>query len=198
MGMRDSVRKKLSGWLALVKRNQWPRDDGFIWNLENVPAAHRYFNPFLNAYGAVDLAGRLKASSLLQGDQPWSLPSSMEKIQAPEPALRQEMLFTLLRGIESAGNRRNNILETLQSLEREERPLHERDFELDLLNKAVAMKEDGRFSRALELVEQVLADHPSHPAARQLKIYLLEKKSRFVEASELKHAVNEESVREDV
>src|SRR5699024_3037905 len=46
-------------------------------------------------------------------------------------------------------------------------------------------------------VEQVLADHPSHPAARQLKIYLLEKMSRFVEASELKHAVSEDSARKD-
>lgn len=188
---RHSLPVDLSQWIDLINRSQWPADGAFVWDLQNVPADKQYFNPFLDSYCGMDLAGRLKESSFLQSDQPWSRPSPMEKIQAPTPALRQEMFSTLLRNVGAAGERRNEILEALKSLETGNHPLSERDFDIELLNKAVAMKEDGRFNAALEMIEQVLDDQPSHPAAKQLKIQLLEKKRRFVEASELKHEINQ-------
>ncbi|SMO36060.1 glycosyltransferase [Fodinibius sediminis] len=185
-----------SGWLGLVKRNQWPTDGAFIWNLEQLPGVRRYFNPFLDSYGAMELAERMTGIPFLFSDQPWSRPSPMEDIPPPSSALRQEMLFTLLRKLKGAGSKRNTILKALQSLETQEPPLSERDFEIEMLNKAVALKKDGRFNAALELIEEVLEDRPSHPAAKQLKIQLLEKKRRFVEASELKHEVNKKVLSE--
>lgn len=193
---RHGLPSDLSGWIDLIKRNQWPTDEAFIWNLQHIPAAKRYFNPFLNAYCGMDLAARLRDSSFLQSEEPWSRPSPMGKIQAPTLTLQQEMYTTLLREIKTAGNTRNQILKAIQSLENGSRPLSERDFDIELLNEAVAMKEDGRFNAALEKIEQVLDDQPSHPAAKQLKIQLLEKKRRFVEASELKHEINKEEVSE--
>lgn len=190
MLQRHGLPSDLPGWIDLVNRNQWPTDGAFLWNLQNVQGDKRYFNPFLNAYGSMDLAGRLVESSFLRSESPWSRPSPMEKIQAPTLPLRQELLTTLLRGLKTAGNERNQILKALQSLETGSRPLRERDFDIELLNEAVAMKEDGRFNAALEKIEEVLDEQPSHPAAKQLKIQLLEKKRRFVEASELKHEIS--------
>lgn len=187
---RHTLPVDLAEWTDFIEQNQWPGDGAFIWNLEQLPSTNRYFNPFLNSFCGIELAGRLREASFLQSDEPWSRPNSMEEIHAPTPALRQELLFTLLRSLETDGSRRKQLLQALQSLETEERPLSERDFDIELLNKAVEMKEDGRFSTALEMVEEVLAEQPSHPAAKQLKIKLLEKKSRFVEASELKHEIS--------
>src|SRR5699024_7968454 len=55
---------------------------------------------------------------------------------------------------------------------------------------------EGRFNTALEMIEQVLADHPNHSPAKQIKVKLLEKKRRFVEASELKHEISRTTTEE--
>src|SRR5699024_5124926 len=84
----------------------------------------------------------------------------------------------------------DRMIQALQDLSSEISPLTERDYDIELLNEAISMKKEGRFNTALEMIEHVLADHPNHSPAKQIKVKLLEKKRRLVEASEIKHEIS--------
>ena len=180
-------------WLALTEENKWPTDNFFIWNLSKVPSAQRYFNPFVNSYCGLELAARLNYPTFSEGNPSWFRPSPLQELPAPSATLRQEILFTLLRRGEQSQSQRNDFLDRIGSIDTDEDPLIDQNFDIELLNEAIATTKDGRFNAALEMVEEVLQDHSSHPAAKRLKIKLLEKKRRFVEASELKHEVSQRS-----
>lgn len=173
-------------WNRLIKQNNWPQDGSFLWNLSAIPPADLFFNPYVTRYHGFELAARLENISDSVGEKAWYRPSSFLEAKEPDIELRQELLLTMLRRAESDGEMRGSILDTIQNLPVTTR----RSFEIDLLNEAMQMKEDGRFNSALELVEKVLDERPEHSAAKNLKIEILEKKRRFVEASELKHEVN--------
>jgi glycosyltransferase involved in cell wall biosynthesis len=187
---RTAIPSGQTEWLELINQEQWPVDESFLWNLSKIPAQNRYFSPHINSYCGLELAARLQKHSYLQSDKPWSRPNSLADTQPPNSLLQQEILFSLLRGTEPTGDDRAEILSELWSIKPNDRPLTERDFDIELLNEAVNLIDDGRFNTALEKIEEVLQERPSHPAAKQLKIKILEKKRRFVEASELKHEVN--------
>lgn len=173
-------------WSRLIQRDDWLPDGSLIWNLPVLSSQQRFFNPYLEQYLAFELALRLGDVSSITGNESWYTPSRFFEAPEPDFSLRQEMLFTLLRKAEHGGEMRSAIMDKLRELPT--KPRH--SFENDLLNEALQMKEDGRFSSALELIEKVLQDTPAHPAAQNLKIEILEKKRRFVEASELKYEVS--------
>jgi GT2 family glycosyltransferase/antitoxin component HigA of HigAB toxin-antitoxin module len=96
------------------------------------------------------------------------------------------MLFSLLRHSSNTPEIRDTISNELKNLSEET----DIEYDNELLNEAFRLKQDGRFNDALERIEEVLQEEPNHSLARNLKIEILEKKRRFVEASELKHEVN--------
>ena len=174
-------------WIDYLDRHNWPLDGSFIWNLSAFASGNQFFNPYLKQHHGVELAIRLGDDSSIVSENPWYQPSNF--VQAPEPdlQLRQEVLFSLLRRTGESDRTRSKIINELKNLSLPA----DQEFEHELLNDAVRMKQDGRFNSALELIEDVLKEKPDHSAARNLKIEILEKKRRFVEASELKHEVNQ-------
>lgn len=177
-------------WSRLIKNEKWPKDGDFIWNLPAIPAANHFFNPYLQQFHSLELAARLGDISYMESGQNWYHSSSLVEDPQADIQSKQEILLTILRQADFSGNSRASILETLHSLSTEKPSAINRKFDNELLSEALQMKKDGRFNSALELIEEVLETKADHPEARQLKIDILEKKRRFVEASELKHAVS--------
>ncbi len=177
-------------WVDLIQENNWPADGHFIWNLSSISSANHFFNPYLQQYHGLELAARLGDLSYQRIASNWYKPSSF--VEAPQVDLRtrQELLMTVLRQADIASQSRSTILEHLGALSEDESRVSQKEFDNDLLNEALQMKKDGRFNSALELIDDVLENTPDHTKAQQLKIEILEKKRRFVEASELKHTVS--------
>lgn len=173
-------------WISFLNQNNWPLDGALMWNLSAIAAGNQFFNPYLKQHLGLELAIRLGDASSLVNDEPWYRPSSF--IHAPEPDAhqRRELLFSLMRRAGDSDRVRNSIVKELQGLSAKS----DQEYDNELLNEAVQMKQGGRFNSALELIEEVLEEKPDHSAARNLKIEILEKKRRFVEASELKHEVS--------
>ena len=173
-------------WTELIQQKNWPQNGSFIWDLSALSPGNSFFNPYLKEFHGLELAARLGDISSIKSTQNWFTPSSFLETVEPNFNLRQELLLTLLRRAEYGGQMRETILETIQQLPAKSK----KSFDNDLLNEAMQMKQDGRFNSALELIEEVLENNPSHGGARNLKIKILEKKRRYVEASELKHQVS--------
>lgn len=172
-------------WITTIHQKNWPPNGSFIWDLSAVPAGNTFFNPYLPNFHGFELAARLGDISSIKSTQSWYIPSSFFDGLEPNFNLRQELLLTLLRRADYGGKMRSSILQAIQKLP----PKSRKSYDNDLLNEAMQMKQDGRLNSALELIEDVLENDPNHAAARNLKIEILEKKRRFVEASELKHEV---------
>jgi len=176
-----------SQWIEFIRQQRWPQDGSFIWNLAAINSANHFFNPYPERYHSLELAARLGNIPCFVSEEGWYRLSSFIDPPEPNDHLRQELLLTILRKTDKLDESRKSILEKLHSLGKES---FSQTFDNDLLNEAIQMMKDGRFNSALELIEGVLADSPDHPEARQLKIQILEKKRRFVEASELKHEIS--------
>jgi len=173
-------------WIDLIQQKNWPQNGSFIWDLSALSTGNRFFNPYLKEFHGLELAARLGDVSSIKSTKSWFSPSSLFEATEPDFILRQELLLTLLRRADYGGKMREAVLDTIQELPAKSK----KSYDNDLLNDAVQMKQDGRFNSALELIEEVLEHNPSHSGARNLKIEILEKKRRYVEASELKHQVS--------
>ncbi len=173
-------------WIDLIQQKNWPQNGSFIWDLSALSTGNRFFNPYVKEFHGLELAARLGDVSSIKSTKSWFSPSSLFEATEPDFILRQELLLTLLRRADYGGKMREAILDTIQELPAKSK----KSYDNDLLNDAVQMKQDGRFNSALELIEEVLEHNPSHSGARNLKIEILEKKRRYVEASELKHQVS--------
>ena len=177
-------------WVRLIQNKNWPQDGDFIWNLPALSSANTFFNPYATRFHGMELAARLSDASYAVSDTAWYKASPFVENWEPGFHLRQEMLMTIIRQAGHSGEIRKSIIEKLQTLDKWEKSVTKKKFDNNLLNEAIQMKKDGRFNSALELIERVLDDNHDNDDARQLKIEILEKKRRFVEASELKHEVS--------
>jgi len=177
-------------WINLIQENNWLTDGCFIWNLSAISPANHFFNPYLQQYHGLELAARLGDLSYQRIAGNWHQPSSFVEDPKVDFPTRQELLMTVLRQADIAGQSRASILEHLDKLSEDRSSVTQKEFENGLLNEALQMKKDGRFNSALELIDDVLENTPGHTKAQELKIEILEKKRRFVEASELKHSVS--------
>ncbi len=182
----QALPKSYKEWIDLIRQKNWPQNGSFIWDLSALTTTNRFFNPYLSEFHGLELAARLGDISSIKSSKSWFLPSSFFEAPEPDFNLRQELLLTLLRRADYGGQMRETIFETLQKLPAKSK----KSYDNELLNEALQVKKDGRFNSALELIEEVLENNPNHSGARNLKIEILEKKRRYVEASELKHQVS--------
>lgn len=176
-------------WLSYIPRQTWHDDACFLWNVKAMPSGQQFFNPYQQQHHGLELAARLSVNescAFEQADRFSTLSSKAGPLQ-PLGNDRKELIFTVLRGRDLNINLRNQALKLYTEVPGSDLPKSGKDFQNEQLAEAFQMKQEGRLGSALEIVEEVLNQQPNHPEAKQLKIQILEKKRRFVEASELKH-----------
>lgn len=176
--------QQIGEWTDFIARGALPRDGNMLWNLDHIPSNQQFFNPFLNRFHGIDWLLRLGMDAM-EMEQPFFTPSAFEPTEEASPEDRYELILSLLRRPGTTSANRQKLTEILLELPTASTAPEEE--EQDLLEKAVQLKLEGKLSAALECVEEILENDPGNLDAKQLKIKLLERKRRFVEASELKH-----------
>lgn len=173
-----------------------PADQSFFWNWNVIPARERYFNPVMERGFGYELwlrTGRPRLwkapVNLFTGETKWNFLD----LKRPE---RNELRYGLLRG--GADNRdQARIIEqqieftprTINVLEQNSEKQEESAEHSKLIEKAKDSLKEGNYSVSLDAVERVLHEDPVHKKALALKIQLLERMRRYVEASELKYTL---------
>lgn len=189
------------GWLDSIDSGELPGDHNFIWNLKSIPFRQQVFNPFIEVGHGAELALRLRNATGVLSDSPFYIPLKTNSLSIPSYADKNELYFSLLRSGPISQKVYAQALNQLRATPQAERkmeeadnaPGSERDQTADvqsLLAEARQLQIQGHIYGALQLVEQVLEQDPKHREAQDLKVKLLEKQRRFVEAAELKHEIN--------
>jgi len=177
--------ESLSEWPDFIYRQQPPRDGLMLWNLNHIASYHQFFDPYLNRYQATEWLIRT-GMDMMEMRRSFFTPVERKEEPEPSPAERQELLMALLRRPQTSSKERKKLLSLLSELPPVEEPDIATQSDHELLERAAKLKMKGQLSAALECVEKVLEHDPGNPEAKHLKIKLLERKRRFVEASELK------------
>jgi GT2 family glycosyltransferase len=181
-----SLPANLAKWPAFIKKGRLPKNGQMLWNTEHIPSTDYFINPFLERYQGLEWLIRLGMDAV---EKKASFFTAVASKRAEESSNRekQELLFALLRRPGTSHRGRKKLAETVVDLpiDREKNKLLENDHEL--LEEAAKLKMQGQLSAALEYVDIILKRKPDSPEAKHLKIKILERKRRFVEASELKH-----------
>jgi GT2 family glycosyltransferase len=179
-------------WLTEAEEGTLPDDNRFIFNRSFIPPKQLFFREDLHHKPAVELAYRvMRNNAYHQTDSFFIIDKTATR--PPDAGDVQEFLFTMLRKTDLEEERRI-LVDRLKKLnftgEAEE------EYELSRLDEARALI--GRDARtALEIVNSYLKKNPNHYEASVLKVTLLEKLRRHVEASELKHSIHKrQSARE--
>lgn len=176
-------------WLSYIARQNWADDGSYIWDLSALPKNQLFFNPYQHRHHCLELACRLfmtDSCTFAQVERFCTTPAQSPLIP-PSGSDKKELIYTLLRNLDLHSKTRKHALLLMDEIAKSEEKGKETGFENEQLAEAFQMKQEGRLGSALELVEQVLRQSPNHPEAKKLKIQILERKRRFVEASELKH-----------
>lgn len=177
-------------WLELISEERFPDDTGFLWNLNNIASAENFFNPYLKRFHCFEWLLRLKSDEILSINRSYYTLGDDKKSYLPTPFERQEMAICLLRGHDLSEKTYRQLINFFQNQAGTLPQKTDAEVEHELLELAINQKEEGQLSVALENVEKILTKEPGNNAAKKLKVEILERKRRFVEASELKHELN--------
>ncbi len=171
-------------WLTEAEEGTLPDDNRFIFNRSFIPPKQLFFREDLHHKPAAELAYRvLQNNSYQRTDSFFIIDKTASR--PPEAVDVQEFIFTMLRKTELDEERRI-LVDRLKKLNVTGEAQEE--YELSRLDEARALIDrDPR--AALETVNEYLKKNPNHYEASILKVTLLEKLRRHVEASELKHTI---------
>ncbi len=171
-----------------------PDDQSFFWNWALIPEKERYFNPAMSRGFGFELwlrTGRPRTwkapADLYTGNQRWNFLD----LNRDE---RNELRYAMLRGGADSRDQARIIGQqiefasrTIKMREVVPEKQEESEEQLRLIQTAENALVEGNHTTSLTAVERILREDPGHKKALHLKIVLLERMRRFVEAAELKH-----------
>jgi len=177
-----------SKWITAADEGDLPDDSCIVWNKNVIQQEQFFFNPFLDRLHGAELAYRLRESNVWYKTDPFFV---VADDQSPRASLYdiQEFLFTSLRFQNDEETKKWTLNELGDLGSREQRQISDDEF----LLQARQLLRQGDAKRSLEMIEKFLKRNPDHHEGLRIKVTVLEKLRRHVEAAELKYNLQKKS-----
>lgn len=190
-----SLPKNDEDWIKKIAVGKWPGNHHFLWNLNKLPNPECYFQPRLDRFHSFELALRTTYTAQFPSIPSFSSPVNRPALEQPDTYERRELLTTLIqfRGLSTTHHELAGqvLFDKKSSAGTQNLDPQEATKKLDKANKLI---ENGEIVTALSTLDAVLASDRNHTIALGLKISVLEKMKRYVEASELKFRLREQQI----
>ena len=174
-------------WIKQISKNQLPPDIGFIWNISFLKENNLFFNPFLNQHISLELILRQHNKLKIRKINPFFVLFQNPSLTL-EPNTVTEFIFCLLKHPKVTLKQKQSLFDMFliqqknnQTVQSEIPPADKK------YQQGSQCYRKGNMGQALELLNEALAIDEHHYDAISLKIWVLEKLHRFVEAAELSH-----------
>ncbi|MDX1671008.1 MAG: glycosyltransferase [Balneolaceae bacterium] len=177
-------------WVDFLQQEQTINDFQFIWNWQNVPSYQRFFNSYIQKFHCLELAARIFQKGSVSKVEPFCMASREVKKDQLSQEILSDLVYTLLRRSDLPVKLRERLITLLPAEPQLDLPFSHEAKDHPLLKEAVRNLEEGRPLDALENAEELLEEDPDNEDAKRIKIQILEKQRRFVEAAELKHGLS--------
>ena len=169
-------------WVTAADEGDLPDDSCIVWNKNVIQQEQFFFNPFLDRLHGAELVYRLRESNVWYKTDPFFVVSDDQSLRASHYDI-QEFLFTSLRFQKDEEARKRALNELGKLGSREQRQVSDDEF----LLQARQLLRQGDAKRSLEMIEKFLKRNPDHHEGLRIKVTVLEKLRRHVEAAELKY-----------
>lgn len=183
-----SVPKDVNGWINLLNEGFFPPDTVYLWNRNRIPSEHRFFSPYWSGFQATELALRLSN----KGAFVTANSHQIRHNQAVDTQIQRRFLTHLLGSGGLDPSQISGITDLLGKLSAAPAETQDSGDMQRLMAEAERLSAQGNAVAALEKLDYLLLLIPTHSEARRLKVSLLNKLRRYVEAAELKHLLEKE------
>jgi glycosyltransferase involved in cell wall biosynthesis len=169
-------------WITAAEEGDLPDDSCIVWNKNVIQQEQFFFNPFLDRLHGAELAYRLRESNVWYKTDPFFVVADDQSPRASQYDI-QELLFTSFRFQKDEETKKWALDELSDLGSREQRQISDDEF----LLQARQLLRQGDAKRSLEMIEKFLKRNPDHHEGLRIKVTVLEKLRRHVEAAELKY-----------
>ncbi len=173
----------MQGWIREAEEGTLPNDNRFVFNRNFAPPSEFYFNQEIHDKPAAELAFRILEKKSYQTTDSFFV-IDRTPVPPPNPVEVQEYYLSFLRRSVETGQRKL-LIDKIKNFDASKTESESDPTQIDRARSLT--DKDPRL--ALNLINQYLKLQPHHYEALKLKITLLEKLRRHVEASELKHTL---------
>lgn len=181
-----SLPADIEEWSRSAAEGSLPPDNCFVWNRNVIAASDFYFNPNQSSFFCAELAMRLYKTNAWQKTDPFFV-ASYDHILPADAKTQREFSIAGVR-IGDSNERKSEAFQQLLSIT-DDTKTEQKTESLLILSRQLLTQGDPR--RALEAIDKYLKLNPGHDEASRFKVTLLEKLRRHVEASELKHTIQQ-------
>lgn len=187
-------------WRKLIEEKKFPSNQSFIWNWKKIPPHQQFFNPYMEDGQAAELALRIISEDDQYTFHEDVYQSSVEESIIIDDQSHTEFLFSVLRkqnNLSDLNRRVFKIIAGKKDIEVRDDAgtqfiTHEHHPDTNaILDQARRLHREGNNAVSLELLNKILANDPDNIPGKKLKIAVLERMHRYVEAAEIKHTIPE-------
>lgn len=187
------VPKDIAGWLRVLDDGSLPCDTNFLWNVSHFPANQKFTSPYWNKFYATELALRLYN----KGHFITAETNSSIQRQPIGTMEKKQFLLQLLTKSALSQDSFDIISQRYRELLL---PVNQGQGDIDsnsILEQARTFHQEGNNAAALEKLDEILQAQSGNQEAKNLKVQILNKMRRYVEAAELKHNLKTDTSKQE-
>lgn len=179
----------IDGWIEQINNSRLLNSENYLWKWKSVPHKQRFFNPYQSDFHATEVAIRIGAlDKMILGESCFVSKNSVGRM-AGISSNRAEILISLFRERKLSIEQADLLMSQLK--------LKEKKLTIDtnsrsmgeLLDDARAFLHEGYNMDALEISNKLLEKYTDNLEVLTLKVQVLNRMKRYVEAAEIKHSI---------
>lgn len=186
----EPFHQEIETWVENINNGHLLSNEHYLWNWKAIPENQRFFNPYQSDLHAIELSIRLASHTKIV-QVPLFFDTLVNKNRLSTiSANRAELLMSLFRERKVSVEQSDLLLSQVK--------LREKKFGIDMTNRntgdliyeAKALIAEGYNSDALDICNKLHELYPENVEVITLKIQVLNRLHRYVEAAELKYEIN--------
>lgn len=186
----EPLYQEIETWVENINNGYLLSNEHYLWNWKAIPQHHRFFNPYQSDLHCIELSIRLATQSKIVQAPLFFEPVINKNRLSTISSNRAEILVSLFRERKVSVEQSDLLLSQLK--------LRDKKFGVDTTNRdtgdliyeAKALIAEGYNSDALDICNKLHELYPDNVEVITLKIQVLNRLHRYVEAAELKYEIN--------
>jgi glycosyltransferase involved in cell wall biosynthesis len=182
---------EIEGWIEQINNSRLLSNENYLWKWKSVPNKQRFFNPYQSDFHSTEAAIRISGrDKMILGETCFVSKSTMGRM-AGISSNRAEILISLFRERKLSIEQADLLMSQLKLKEKKLTVDTNSRSMGELLDEARAFLHEGYNIDALEICNKLLDKYPDNLEVLTLKVQVLNRMKRYVEAAEIKHSIQQ-------
>jgi GT2 family glycosyltransferase len=187
----DQLPDDIEGWIEQINNSRLLTSENYLWKWKSVPHEQRFFNPYQSDFHTTEAAIRIGARDKMIVGETCFISKSTVGRMAGISSNRAEILISLFRERKLSIEQADLLMSQLKLKEKKLTVDTNSRSMGELLDEARAYLHEGYNIDALEICNKLLEKYIDNLEVLTLKVQVLNRMKRYVEAAEIKHSIQQ-------